>query len=55
MVNNLRIILGDAWVWLAFAPTWRLVVAFAVGKRNQQNADLLLERLLHCNHHPHLC
>src|SRR6266571_2300579 len=26
---------GDAWVWVAFAPVWRLVVAFVIGKRTQ--------------------
>lgn len=36
---------GDAWVWVAFAPVWRLVVAFVVGKRNQANANLLLKRV----------
>lgn len=36
---------GDAWVWLAFAPVWRLVLAFVVGKRNQDNANLLLDRV----------
>ena len=25
---------GDAWVWIAFAPVWRLVVAFVIGKRD---------------------
>ena len=29
---------GDAWIWLAFAPVWRLVVAFVVGKRTQSVA-----------------
>jgi len=38
---------GDAWVWLAFAPVWRLVLAFVVGKRTQENANLLLERVVH--------
>jgi IS1 family transposase len=38
---------GDAWVWIAFAPAWRLVVAFVIGKRTQQSADLLLDRVLH--------
>jgi IS1 family transposase len=38
---------GDAWVWIAFAPVWRLVVAFVSGKRTQQSADVLLERVLH--------
>ena len=36
---------GDAWIWLAFAPQWRLVVAFVVGKRIQANANLLLKRV----------
>jgi len=36
---------GDAWVWLAFAPVWRLVLAFVVGKRCQTSADLLLDRV----------
>ena len=31
----------------AFAPVWRLVVAFVIGKRTQQSADLLLDRVLH--------
>jgi IS1 family transposase len=38
---------GDAWVWVAFAPVWRLVRAFGIGKRTQKRADLLLERVLH--------
>ncbi len=38
---------GDAWVWMAFAPVWRLVLAFVVGKRTQQSANLLLERVVH--------
>ena len=38
---------GDAWVWVAFAPIWRLVLAFVIGKRTQANADLLLERVVH--------
>ena len=36
---------GDAWVWVAIAPVWRLVLAFVVGKRTQQSADLLLQRV----------
>jgi IS1 family transposase len=36
---------GDAWVWVAFAPEWRLVVAFVVGKRTQAEANRLLERV----------
>ena len=38
---------GDAWVWVAFAPVWRLVVAFVVGKRTQASANQLLERVVH--------
>lgn len=38
---------GDAWVWIAFAPCWRLVLAFVVGKRTQTEANLLLERVAH--------
>ncbi len=36
---------GDAWVWLAFAPEWRLVLAFVIGKRTQPYANPLLERV----------
>lgn len=36
---------GDAWVWIAFAPVWRVVLAFVVGKRTQTSANLLLERV----------
>lgn len=38
---------GDAWVWLAFAPVWRVVLAFVVGKRDQEHANLLLDRVVH--------
>jgi IS1 family transposase/transposase-like protein len=38
---------GDAWVWVAFAPVWRLMLAFVVGKRTQENANLLLDRVVH--------
>jgi IS1 family transposase/transposase-like protein len=38
---------GDAWVWVAFAPGWRLVVAFVVGKRTQEQANLLLDRVVY--------
>jgi IS1 family transposase len=38
---------GDAWVSLAFAPVWRLVLAFVIGKRDQCGADLLLARVAH--------
>jgi IS1 family transposase len=38
---------GDAWIWMAFAPVWRLVLAFVVGKRTQERANLLLHRVAH--------
>jgi hypothetical protein len=38
---------GDAWVWVAFAPVWRLALAFVIGKRDQASADLLLARVAH--------
>jgi IS1 family transposase len=38
---------GDAWIWLAFAPVWRLVLAFVVGKRTQESATLLVRRVAH--------
>ena len=43
---------GDAWVWVAFAPVWRLVVACVIGKRTQKSAHLLLERVLHVTDAP---
>lgn len=36
---------GDAWVWLAFEPVSRLILAFVIGKRTQENANLLLDRV----------
>lgn len=33
------------WVWVAFAPAWRLVVAFVVGQRTHAQANLLLDRV----------
>ena len=38
---------GDAWVWVAIAPVWRLILAFVIGKRDQNNANLLLDRVAH--------
>jgi len=36
---------GDAWVWLAFAPVWRLVVDFVIGQHDQAQADRLVEQV----------
>ena len=38
---------ADAWIWVAFAPVWRLVLAFVVGKRTQESANQLLSRVVH--------
>jgi IS1 family transposase/transposase-like protein len=38
---------GDAWIWVAFAPVWRCVLAFVVGERTQTEANRLLERVVH--------
>ena len=38
---------GSAWVWVACAPVWRLVVVFVIGKRDQASADVLLARVAH--------
>jgi hypothetical protein len=43
-VERLAEIYGAAWGWIAFAPVWRLLPAFVVGKRIQENANLLIER-----------
>jgi len=39
---------------VAFAPVWRIVLAFVIGKRTQENADLLLNRVVYVtdNHIP---
>ena len=34
-------------MWVAFIPGWRLVVAFVMGKRPHQSADVLLDRVLY--------
>lgn len=36
---------GDAWVWIACAPVWRVVLALVIGKREQASADWLLARV----------
>jgi IS1 family transposase len=35
---------GDCWVWLSFDPVHKIVPAFVIGKINQDNADLLLQK-----------
>ena len=36
---------GEAGVWLAFAPVWRLVVGFVIGHHDQAQADRLVEQV----------
>jgi transposase-like protein len=38
---------GDAWVWSALAPVWRVVLAFVIGTRDQAGADVRLARVAH--------
>lgn len=38
---------GDTWVWLAFAPVWRLVLGLVAGKRDQASATRLLGQVAH--------
>ncbi|MBF0584158.1 MAG: helix-turn-helix domain-containing protein [Magnetococcales bacterium] len=38
---------GDAWVWVAFAPEWRLFLGFVIGKRTQNNANIMIKRVHH--------
>jgi len=33
---------GDAWVWVSFEPCLKLIPAFVIGKRVQENANLLI-------------
>lgn len=35
----------DAWVWITFALIWPMAMAFVVGRRIQENATLLLQRV----------
>lgn len=35
---------GKTWVWIAFAPEYRLFLALVVGPRTQQQADQLIQR-----------
>jgi hypothetical protein len=37
---------GDAWVWLALAPVWRLALGFVIGKHDQASVNRLLEQVV---------
>jgi hypothetical protein len=43
---------GDAGVWLACAPVWRLGLACVIGKRDQARADVLRARVAHVRDDP---
>ena len=36
---------GDAWIWIAFVPAYKLVVTWVVGKRTRAEAKRLIKRL----------
>ncbi len=44
-LDELLGIYGDAWVWIAFSPVYKLVPAWVVGKRTLANARQLVFRL----------
>jgi IS1 family transposase len=44
-LEQLAGVYGDAWIWVAFAPAWKLVPAWVVGKRTTGNAKMLIKRL----------
>jgi IS1 family transposase/transposase-like protein len=44
-LEKLEELYGDAWVWIAFSPVYKLVPAWVVGKRTLSNARKLVFRL----------
>ena len=44
-LEKLAEVSGDAWVWIAFSPVYKLVPAWVVGKRTLRYARRLLSRL----------
>jgi len=44
-IEQLRSVYGDAWVWIAFSPVFKLVPAWLVGKRTLRDARKLIFRL----------
>jgi IS1 family transposase len=44
-IEQMAGVYGDAWIWVAFTPVWKLVPAWVVGKRTLENAKLLVKRL----------
>src|SRR5574337_756184 len=44
-IEQLLNVYGDAWVWVAFSPVFKLVPAWLVGKRTLHDARKLIFRL----------
>jgi IS1 family transposase len=44
-IEKLEGILGDAWIWIAFDPAHKVVLAHVIGKRTLPHAVLLLRKL----------
>jgi len=44
-IEQLLSVYGDAWVWIAFSPVFKIVPAWLVGKRTLQDARKLIFRL----------
>jgi IS1 family transposase len=44
-IEKLEGILGDAWIWIAFDPIHKLVLAHVIGKRTEPHAVDLLEKV----------
>ncbi|EFK07105.1 conserved domain protein [delta proteobacterium NaphS2] len=44
-IEKLEGILGDAWIWIAFDPVHKLVLAHVIGKRTEPHAVALLEKV----------
>jgi IS1 family transposase len=43
--EKLQGILGDAWIWIAFDPTHKVVLAHVIGKRTEPHAVALLQKV----------
>jgi len=44
-IEKLEGVLGDAWIWIAFDPVHKLVLAHVIGKRTEPHAVALLEKV----------
>lgn len=44
-IEKLEGILGDAWIWIAFDPVHKVVIAHVIGKRTEPHAVALLEEV----------